>query len=115
MLGKTVDPGVKTGNYGRAMTPDPDEPVDPTPPDDLLDHLTRRTTLGRQEAHQIVLEVLAYFDEDVETFVRRRHGELQHRGLANPEIFQKISAELRWWRVAAPQLSQRQIRRIIYG
>jgi hypothetical protein len=83
--------------------------------EDLLDHLVRSSTLGRREAEQIVGEVLAYFNETVEAFVKRRHGELQKRGLANPEIFTEISGELRWWRVAAPTLSHRQIRRIIYG
>jgi hypothetical protein len=86
-----------------------------TPFDDLLDHLVRNSMLERREAQQIVGEVLAYFDETAEAFVKRRHGELQKRGMANPEIFTEISGELRWWRVAAPTLSQRQIRRIIYG
>ena len=58
---------------------------------------------------------VAYFDEPVEKYVRRRHGELQKAGLANPAIYQQIAAELTWWRVAAPRLSERQIRRVIYG
>jgi hypothetical protein len=83
--------------------------------DDLLDHLVRRTNLGRREALQLVGEVLAYFDETVEVFVRRRHGELQRRGLANPAIFEQVAKELQWWRVAAPMLTERQVRRIVYG
>ena len=83
--------------------------------DDLLDHLVRITPMGRNEALRVVGEVLAYFDEPVEKYVRRRHGELQKAGLANPAIFHQIATELTWWRVAAPALSARQIRRIIYG
>ena len=87
----------------------------PSPLDDLLDHLVRSTSLSRGEAGRVIAEVIAYFDEPVERFVRRRHGELQANGLANPAIFERIRSELRLWRVAAPELSERQVRRIIYG
>lgn len=86
-----------------------------SPLDDLLDHLVRSTSLSRAEAGRVIAEVVAYFDEPLERFVRRRHGELQATGLANPAIFDRIRSELRLWRVAAPELSERQVRRIIYG
>jgi len=47
--------------------------------------------------------------------VRRRHAELQGEGRKNPEIFPLIAAELRGRLVAAPVLSERQLRRIVYG
>lgn len=75
----------------------------------------RTTPLGRGEAARVVLDVLAYFDETVEEFVRRRHRELQARGLTNPEIFERITGELPYRAVAPPQLSLRQLRRIVYG
>lgn len=87
----------------------------PSPLDDLLDHLVRCTSLSRGEASRVIAEVVAYFDEPLERFVRRRHGELQANGLANPAIFAAIRSELRLWRVAAPELSERQVRRIVYG
>ena len=71
--------------------------------------------MGRSEALQLVGEVLAYFDEPLDAFVKRRHGDLQRAGLANPVIFTQIVDELRWWRIAAPTLTDRQVRRIIYG
>ncbi|MBH1932932.1 hypothetical protein I5Q34_01260 [Streptomyces sp. AV19] len=83
--------------------------------DDLVDHLVRSTPLQRGEAARVVLDVLAYFDETVEEFVRRRHRELQAGGLANAEIFTRISAELPHRAVAPPELSLRQLRRIVYG
>ncbi|KAF4407061.1 MULTISPECIES: hypothetical protein [Streptomyces] len=83
--------------------------------DDLIDHLVRSTPLGRGEAARVVLDVLAYFDETVEAFVRRRHRELQSSGLANAEIFERIAAELPHRAVAPPGLSLRQLRRIVYG
>jgi hypothetical protein len=83
--------------------------------EDLLAHLERHFGLHRQEAVRVVQEVLAYFNEPVEEYVKRRHGELQRAGLANPEIFQRIAGDLEWWRVAAPRLTNRQIRRMVYG
>ncbi|WP_155335257.1 hypothetical protein [Acrocarpospora corrugata] len=71
--------------------------------------------LGPGEAARVVADVLAYFGEPVEEYVRRRHAELKSRGLANDEIFRRIAAELPARRVTAPELSQRQLRRIIYG
>jgi hypothetical protein len=47
--------------------------------------------------------------------VRRRHRELQREGLANEEIFARIGEEVTARRFRAPQLSARQLRRIVYG
>jgi hypothetical protein len=80
----------------------------------LIDHLTR-SGLRRGEATRVVAEVLEHFSETTEEFVRRRHRELQRRGLANSESFAAIAEELAARRVAAPALSERQIRRIVYG
>ena len=83
--------------------------------DDLIDHLVRTTPLNRGEASRVVLDVLAYFDETTEEFVRRRHRELQAKGLLNTAIFQHIGEELPHRAVAPVALSQRQLRRIVYG
>ena len=80
----------------------------------LLDHLVA-TGLSRGDAQRTVAEVLDYFSETTESFVRRRHRELQRRGLANAESLSRIADELPHRRVAPPQLSLRQIRRVIYG
>lgn len=82
---------------------------------ELIDHLARTTGLSPAECARVVADVLAYFDEPVEGFVRRRHAELRAAGLANDAIFRRIGAELRVRRVAAPELSTRQLRRIVYG
>lgn len=87
----------------------------PSSHDDLIDHLVRSTALQRGEAARVVLDVLAYFDEKTDEFVRRRHRELQSGGLANTEIFERIAAELPHRAVAPPELSLRQLRRIVYG
>ncbi|MEV6566336.1 hypothetical protein [Streptomyces kronopolitis] len=85
------------------------------PHDDLVDHLVRSTPLQRGEATRVVLEVLAYFDESTEEFVRRRHRELQSQGLRNEEIFERVRHELPHRAVAPPALSARQLRRLVYG
>lgn len=81
---------------------------------DLRTHLEQSTALSPSEAERVIAEVLAYFDEDVPGFVRRRHTELQSRGLRNEQAFTRIAEELERRRFAAPALSLRQLRRIVY-
>ena len=83
--------------------------------DDLLSHLERTTRLTRAEATRVVGEVLEYFSEPLEQFVARRHNELQVEELKNAQIFAQIAEETARRRFAAPPLTERQIRRMIYG
>jgi hypothetical protein len=85
------------------------------PYDDLLTHISRTTSLSTGEAARVVADVLAYFAEPADDFVRRRHAELKTRGLTNDQIFERVAAELPRRRVAPPELSLRQLRRIVYG
>lgn len=82
---------------------------------ELAGHLARTTLLSDAAAARVVEEVIAYFSEPADVFIRRRHRELQAAGLANAETFRRIAIELAGRPVAAPQLSERQIRRVIYG
>lgn len=82
---------------------------------DLAAHVAATTGLTPAEAARVIGDVVAYFATPVEDFVRRRHSELKMRGARNPEIFAQIAAELEHRVVAAPQLSERQLRRMIYG
>jgi hypothetical protein len=88
---------------------------DPAELDDLVAYLVRAGRLSRPEAVHLIDQVLAFLDEEPEQFIARRHRALQAEGLSNPEIFAKLTAELARWRFKAPALSERQIRRIIYG
>jgi hypothetical protein len=83
--------------------------------DDLVAHLARSTPLSEGESRRVVAEVLSYFAEPVADFVRRRHRELRSRGIHNDQIFAALPVELATRRVAAPALSARQLRRIVYG
>lgn len=82
---------------------------------ELVDRLTRTTRLSRPEALHLVDEVLSFLDESLEEFVRRRHRELQHEGRGNPEIYRRVAEEARQRRFRGARLSERQIRRLIYG
>lgn len=83
--------------------------------DELIDYLTRTTRLDRQQVERLVDEVFAFVGEEPEQFVRRRHLELQRRGLSNPLIFERLEQELLRRRFAAPVFTRRQLRRIVYG
>jgi hypothetical protein len=83
--------------------------------DDLLGHLVRTSALGPGTAGRLVEEFLAFFSESIEEFVARRHRELQGEGLRNDEIFARIAEEMGTRRFAAPALTERQIRRLVYG
>ena len=63
----------------------------------------------------MVADVVAYYAEPVEDYVRRRHARLQVDGLKNSQIFARIAEELADRVVAPPVLSERQLRRIVYG
>lgn len=85
------------------------------PESDLVSRVAASTGLSHGEAARVIADVVAYFDESVDVFVRRRHGHLQAYGMKNPQIFAQITAELARRVVAAPPLSERQLRRIVYG
>ena len=85
------------------------------PETDLVSRVSASTGLSPGEAARVVADVVAYFAEPVEEFVRRRHQHLQAYGMKNPQIFGQIAAELDRRVVAAPPLSERQLRRIVYG
>jgi hypothetical protein len=86
-------------------------PADPA----LVDHLVATTGLTPTEAARVVEDVVAFHAEPVEVYVRRRHGELKTYGAKNPEIFARIADELASRVVAAPPLTERQLRRLVYG
>ena len=102
------DPG-RGGNLGQ-----PGAPADPFPRD-LARYLAASTGLPQPTAVRVVADMATYFSETVEEFVRRRHIELRQRQRKTHEIWPLISAELGQRRFAAPGLSERQLRRIVYG
>lgn len=82
---------------------------------EVVQRVAASTGLSHAEASRVVADVVSYFAEPAESFVRRRHADLRTYGMKNPEIFARIGAELRQRVVSAPPLSDRQLRRIVYG
>jgi hypothetical protein len=82
---------------------------------EIVDHVASSTGLPVGVAARVVEDVVAFYREPVEDYVRRRHSELKVYGKKNPEIFATIAGELAPRLVAAPTLSERQLRRIVYG
>lgn len=82
---------------------------------DLVRHVAATTGLDEPVAARVVADVVAYFGETTEEFVRRRHRELQARDRRNDEIWPRIAAELAARVVAPGDVSQRRLRRIVYG
>ena len=85
------------------------------PDAELVRRVAESTGLAASEAARVVEDVLAWYAEPVDDFVRRRHEHHQTYGLRNDEIFGLIARELADRNVAPPSLSIRQLRRIIYG
>ncbi len=82
---------------------------------DLIDHLCRHSPLTAEQAKQIVATVNHYYRESAATFVCRRHKELQRHGLSNRAIYEALQNEMPERRFSSEPLSERQIRRLIYG
>jgi hypothetical protein len=83
--------------------------------EDLLDQLERTTQLSRTVLVRLIAEVVAHHGETVEQYVRRRHRELQASSQQNSAIWSIVRRELTDRVVAPPALSERQLRRIVYG
>lgn len=82
---------------------------------DLVSRIAATTGLSPGEAARVVDDVRAWYAEPVEDYVRRRHAYLKTYGARNDEIFPRLAAELADRVVAAPRLTERQLRRIVYG
>lgn len=85
------------------------------PDHELVERVAASTGLSAGEAARVIDDVLAWHREPLEAVVRRRHRQLHLRGIRNDQAFATIAAELRTRVVAAPELTERQIRRIVYG
>lgn len=90
--------------------------MDETYPQDLIRNVAASTGLPEATASRVVTDVAAYFSETVEQFVKRRHAELHDKGnKRNDDIWPQLAVELRGRRFRAEDLSDRQLRRIVYS
>ncbi len=56
-----------------------------------------------------------YFSKDVKEYISQKHKQLHEEGMKNEQIYNQIQKELKERRFPGPELSVRQIRRVIYG
>jgi hypothetical protein len=84
-------------------------------PQELVRHVARSTGLDEATASRVVADVMAYFGQTVEEYVVGRHENLKNRNRKNDDIWPLIVGELKARRFKADELSERQLRRMIYG
>ena len=87
----------------------------PQGPQDLVRHVARSTGLDEATASRVVADVIAYFSQTVEEYVIERHSDLKSKNRKNDDIWPLISGELKSRRFTAEELTERQLRRIVYG
>ena len=84
-------------------------------PQDLVRHVAASTGLDEATASRVVADVMAYFGQTAEEYVIRRHQDLKSRNRKNDDIWPLIAGELKARRFKAGALSERQLRRMVYG
>ena len=89
--------------------------MDDSYPQDLVRHVARSTGLDEATASRVVADVMAYFGQTVEEYVVKRHENLKSRNRKNDDIWPLIMDELRTRRFKADELTERQLRRMVYG
>jgi hypothetical protein len=89
--------------------------MDDSRPQDLVRHVARSTGLDEATASRVVADVMAYFSQTVEEYVVQRHENLKNRNRKNDEIWPLIMDELKARRFRADGLSERKLRRMVYG
>lgn len=85
------------------------------PAEPLVKRLSTVCGLSPGKASQVVSEVLDQLSVTVDEYIAARHESLQDQGWPNEKIYQQIQSDLGRLRFSAPALSERQIRRRIYG
>ncbi|MBA0124627.1 hypothetical protein H0B56_03630 [Haloechinothrix sp. YIM 98757] len=85
------------------------------PPAELVRYVSGSTGLAPDTAARVVADVVAYFSETPEQYVRRRHTELRRRGWNNERIWDALATELAGRPFGAGEVSRRQLRRMVYG
>src|ERR1700752_4379404 len=84
-------------------------------PQELVRHVARSTGLDEATASRVVADVMAYFGQTVEEDVIQRHEALKSRNRKNDDIWPPMRDERGARRFRASELSERQLRRMIYG
>ncbi|MEQ8783566.1 MAG: hypothetical protein RIE06_28215 [Roseibium album] len=87
----------------------------PSIPEELVERAVSSAGLDAVVARRLLEDVTAYYAESVQDFVVRRHRELAAEGWRNEAIYARLRDEIGGRLFPGPQVSTRQIRRMIYG
>ncbi len=83
--------------------------------EDLLLHLQAVTGLAAPILAKILEEIRVWYAKDLSSWARGRHRELRRQGLRNRAIYPRLRQEAKEILIRPAPLTERQIRRIIYG
>lgn len=81
----------------------------------LLEHLHAVTGLEESTVAKIVADIHTWYGQELAEWLRSRHAELQRQGLRNRDIYRLLQNEATEILIRPPALTERQIRRAIYG
>ncbi len=82
---------------------------------ELLGHLQTVTGLEASILVKLLEETRAWYAKDFPTWIRDRHRELQRQGMRNADIYPLLREEAGRILVHPEPMTERQIRRVIYG
>lgn len=82
---------------------------------EFLQHLLSSYPLDESELLRLLDDLSGAFDYTVESYIQEKHLSLQREGKKNAVIYEILQKEIKAMRFQGPELSIRQIRRIIYG
>jgi len=86
-------------------------PLDPA----FRSYLLGIVDVAERDLDKLVAELMDYWSQPMEDWIVRRHRELQREGVKCRHAYGRIRSELPARRFRSPPLSERQIRRILYG
>ena len=84
-------------------------------PDDFKNHIVSSFNISESDFDMLLEEFNNYYRDTQEEFIRHRHFQLKKMGYKNDAIYRRILDEIKARRFSAGTMTERQIRRIIYG
>jgi len=79
------------------------------------EHIIASFNITDKEFDRLMDEIHNFYNETLEEYIQHRHFVLKREGLKNNEIYKSVLEEIKQRRFTASKLSERQVRRIIYG
>lgn len=78
-------------------------------------YITTTYALNDNDFDRLMEDFNYYYVQELKAFIRIRHQELKLNGLKNNQIYHALKLEIEERRFKSETLSERRIRRIIYG